>query len=98
MEAKVDQTKPARTMTHLKVDIQSRAGLEGLAWLELPDNDEGCVLVCQQDDSAEDEGENQGQQTVAQHAHRLEERDGAACKQFISRTGTGAQSCRISPT
>ena len=66
MEAKVDQAKPARTMTHLQVD--------GKIWgeilvLRLPDYDEGRVLVGQQDDPAEDEGENQGQEAVAEDTH-----------------------------
>ena len=39
----------------------------------LPDDDKGRVLVGQQDDPAEDEGEDEGQQAVAQHAHGLEE-------------------------
>ena len=37
-----------------------------MVWL--PDNDEGGVLVGQQNDSAEDEREDQGQQAVTQDA------------------------------
>ena len=50
--------------------------------MRLPHNDKGCVLVSQQDDPAEDEGENQGQEAVAQDTDRLEEGDAAACKQL----------------
>ena len=65
MEAKVDQTKPASTMTHLEVSTERGGGWEDP--LLLPDDDEGRVLVGQQDDPAEDEREDQGQQAVAQH-------------------------------
>ena len=65
MEAKADQTKPASTMTHLEVSTERGRGWEDP--LLLPDDDEGRVLVGQQDDPAEDEREDQGQQAVAQH-------------------------------
>ena len=69
MEAKVLQTKPASTMTHLQgyKSVQSPAGQY------LPDYDQGSVLVGEQDDPAQNEREDEGEQAVAQHTHRLEE-------------------------
>ena len=52
-------------MTHLEVGTERGGGWEDP--LLLPDDDEGRVLVGQQDDPAEDEREDQGQKAVAQH-------------------------------